>query len=53
VDISEESVKQAMETAKEAIEGIRAGNFLANPGQFCSKCDYSLICGSFEAARAV
>lgn len=44
VSVEESEVEAARKTAEKCIEGIRAGRFAPNVGQFCKNCDHAEIC---------
>jgi DNA helicase-2/ATP-dependent DNA helicase PcrA len=48
VDVSEENIVKAQETAEIAIHHIKGGHFSPQPGKFCGACDYSRICSSCQ-----
>ncbi len=52
VDISQQCIRRARETAEKTIEAIKSGQFTPQPGHFCESCDYSRICSSCQRQAA-
>lgn len=44
VDVGQETIAETVRRTEKRINDIESGRFTPCPGQFCERCDYSIIC---------